>query len=127
MFEQECNSCSSGKYLTIVLSLVSGAVVFIGDGKSADSLNPFWKKLKCILVLILKPWLLTCFMLYYEAKSTAAGSGNLIHFFFFVFLRTAKTLWSNSYNYSFILVAACRAGVIECLNEKCKTCILLVL
>lgn len=35
------------KYLTVVLDLISGAVVFIGDGKSADSLRPFWKKLKC--------------------------------------------------------------------------------
>jgi len=34
------------KYLTIVLDLKSGAVVFIGDGKGADSLKPFWKKLK---------------------------------------------------------------------------------
>jgi len=34
------------KYLTIVLDLKTGAVVFIGDGKSADSLKPFWKKLE---------------------------------------------------------------------------------
>ena len=33
-------------YLTVVLDLDSGAVVFIGEGKGADSLRPFWKKLR---------------------------------------------------------------------------------
>jgi len=47
------------QYLTLVLDLASGAVVFIGNGKGADSLIPFWdtlnwgstvlgKKKKCI-------------------------------------------------------------------------------
>jgi transposase len=34
------------RYVTIVLNLLSGAVVFIGDGKGADALDPFWQKLK---------------------------------------------------------------------------------
>jgi transposase len=34
------------KYLTIVMDLQSGAVVFVGDGKGADALKPFWKRLK---------------------------------------------------------------------------------
>ncbi|HLJ13752.1 MAG TPA: transposase [Bryobacteraceae bacterium] len=34
------------KYLTIVLDLDSGAIVFIGRGKGADSLVPFWKRLR---------------------------------------------------------------------------------
>jgi transposase len=34
------------RYLTVVLDLYSGAVVFVGDGKGADALNPFWKRLK---------------------------------------------------------------------------------
>jgi len=34
------------KYLTVVLDLKTGAVVFVGDGKGADSLEPFWKRLK---------------------------------------------------------------------------------
>ncbi len=34
-------------YLTVVLDLVSGAVVFVGDGKGAEALLPFWKRLKC--------------------------------------------------------------------------------
>lgn len=35
------------RYLTVVLDLQSGAVVFIGDGKGADALKPFWKSLRC--------------------------------------------------------------------------------
>ena len=34
------------RYLTVVLDLATGAVVFVGDGKSSDALIPFWKRLK---------------------------------------------------------------------------------
>jgi transposase len=34
------------RYLTIVLDLESGAVVFVGDGKGADALMPFWRRLR---------------------------------------------------------------------------------
>jgi len=34
------------KYLTIVMDLESGAVVFVGDGKGAEALKPFWRSLK---------------------------------------------------------------------------------
>ena len=34
------------RYLTVVLDLVTGAVVFVGEGKGADALIPFWKRLK---------------------------------------------------------------------------------
>jgi transposase len=34
------------RYLTIVMDLASGAVVFVGDGKGADALKPFWKRLR---------------------------------------------------------------------------------
>lgn len=34
------------RYLTIVMDLESGAVVFVGDGKGADALKPFWKRLR---------------------------------------------------------------------------------
>jgi transposase len=34
------------RYLTVVLDLVSGAVVFVGDGKGAEALEPFWKRLR---------------------------------------------------------------------------------
>lgn len=33
------------RYLTIVLDLITGAVVFVGDGKGADALKPFWVRL----------------------------------------------------------------------------------
>lgn len=33
-------------YLTIVLNVLSGAVVFVGDGKGSEALEPFWKKLR---------------------------------------------------------------------------------
>ena len=32
-------------YITVVLDIDSGAIVFIGDGKGSDSLDPFFKKL----------------------------------------------------------------------------------
>src|SRR3954468_10493406 len=34
------------RYMPVVLELVSGAVVFVGDGKGADALKPFWKRLR---------------------------------------------------------------------------------
>jgi transposase len=34
------------RYLTVVLNLESGAVVFVGDGKGADALEPFWRRLR---------------------------------------------------------------------------------
>lgn len=43
----EISIAKGHKYLTIVLDLESGAVIFVGDGKDADSLEPFWKRLRC--------------------------------------------------------------------------------
>src|SRR5262249_38652275 len=34
------------RYFTVVLDLETGAVVFIGDGKGAATLEPFWRSLK---------------------------------------------------------------------------------
>jgi transposase len=34
------------RYLTVVLNLQTGAVVFVGDGKGADALDPFWRRLR---------------------------------------------------------------------------------
>ena len=34
------------RYVTLVLNLRSGAVVFVGDGKGAAALKPFWKRLR---------------------------------------------------------------------------------
>ena len=36
------------KYITLVMDLESGAVVYVGDGKGAQSLEPFWKKIRRI-------------------------------------------------------------------------------
>lgn len=35
-----------GKYLTIVMDLTTGIVVFVGEGKDSKALVPFWKKIK---------------------------------------------------------------------------------
>jgi transposase len=42
----EISIAKGHRYLTVVLDLQSGAVVFVGDGKGADALKPFWKRLK---------------------------------------------------------------------------------
>jgi len=42
----EISVAKGHKYLTIVLDLGSGAVVFVGDGRGSDALDPFWKRLK---------------------------------------------------------------------------------
>jgi transposase len=34
------------RYVTLVLNLRSGVVVFVGDGKGAEALTPFWKRLR---------------------------------------------------------------------------------
>ena len=34
------------RYMTLVMDLDSGAVVFVGDGKGADALKPFWRRLR---------------------------------------------------------------------------------
>jgi transposase len=34
------------RYLTVVLNLLSGAVVFVGDGKGVEALEIFWKRLR---------------------------------------------------------------------------------
>lgn len=34
------------KYMTVVLDLDTGVVIFVGDGKGADALEPFWKRVK---------------------------------------------------------------------------------
>src|SRR5258705_5798842 len=42
----EISVAKGHRYLTVVLDLDSGAVVFVGDGKGADALKPFWKRLR---------------------------------------------------------------------------------
>jgi transposase len=42
----EISIAKGHRYLTVVMDLESGAVVFVGDGKGAKALKPFWKRLK---------------------------------------------------------------------------------
>lgn len=34
------------KYLTVVLDLKTGAIVYVGDGRGADALKPFWQRIQ---------------------------------------------------------------------------------
>ena len=56
----EINIGKGHRYLTIVLDLLSGAVVFVGDGKGVDALQPFWKLLRRAHTTIERPWPRTC-------------------------------------------------------------------
>ena len=42
----EISNSKGHTYLTIVLDLDSGRVVFVGKGKKEESLRPFWKRLR---------------------------------------------------------------------------------
>jgi transposase len=42
----EINIGKGHRYLTVVLNLLTGAVVFVGDGKGVEALKPFWKRLR---------------------------------------------------------------------------------
>ena len=42
----EINIGKGHRYLTVVLNLLTGAVVFVGDGKGVEALEPFWKRLR---------------------------------------------------------------------------------
>ena len=44
----EINIGKGHHYLTVVLDLLSGAVVFVGDGKGVEALEIFWRKLRCV-------------------------------------------------------------------------------
>jgi transposase len=42
----EINIGHGYKFLTIVMDLEEGVIVYVGDGKSAESLDPFWRRLR---------------------------------------------------------------------------------
>jgi transposase len=42
----EISVAKGHRYLTVVLDWESGVVVFVGDGKGGDALQPFWKRLR---------------------------------------------------------------------------------
>ena len=57
------------RYLTVVLDLDSGAVVFVGEGKGADALLPFWKRLRPAGPRS-RPWPPTCRRAYRRPSAT---------------------------------------------------------
>jgi transposase len=42
----EISIAKGHRYVTVVLDLENGAIVFVGQGKGAKSLDPFWKRLR---------------------------------------------------------------------------------
>jgi transposase len=42
----EISIAKGQKYLTMVLGLLSGGVILVGDGNGAEALQPFWRRLK---------------------------------------------------------------------------------
>jgi transposase len=42
----EISTGKGHRYVTVVLDLESGAIVFVGQGKGAEALDPFWKRLR---------------------------------------------------------------------------------
>jgi transposase len=42
----EISVCKGHRYLTVVLDMDTGAVIFVGDGKGGDALDPFWQRLR---------------------------------------------------------------------------------
>ena len=44
--------CKGPKYMTVVLDLDTGRVIFVGDGRDGQSLLPFWTRLRRSRVVI---------------------------------------------------------------------------
>jgi transposase len=66
------------RYVTVVLNLESGAVVFVGDGKGANALNPFWKRLRGSKAKI-KAVAMDMSPAYREAVSTHLPSATIVY------------------------------------------------
>ena len=43
----EISVAKGQRYLTVVLDLESGRIVFVGENRDAKALDPFWKRLRC--------------------------------------------------------------------------------
>jgi transposase len=39
-------SVGKHRYLTVVMNILDGAVIFVGDGKGIEALEPFWKRVR---------------------------------------------------------------------------------
>jgi transposase len=66
------------RYVTVVLDLESGAVVFVGDGKGADALKPFWKRLRrCKATVVAVAMDMS--PAYHEAVSTCLPKATIVY------------------------------------------------
>jgi transposase len=71
------------RYVTVVLNLESGAVVFVGDGKGADALKPFWKRLRGSKAKI-EAVAMDMSPAYHEAVSTHLSKATIVYDHFHV-------------------------------------------
>src|SRR6516165_5722217 len=71
------------RYVTVVLDLQSGAVVFVGDGKGADALKPFWKRLRGCRAKI-KAVAMDMSPAYHDAVSTHLPEATIVYDHFHV-------------------------------------------
>jgi transposase len=71
------------RYLTVVLDLQSGAVVFVGDGKGGDALKPFWKRLRRCKAKI-EAVAMDMSPAYYDAVSTSLPKATIVYDHFHV-------------------------------------------
>jgi transposase len=71
------------RYVTVVLNLESGAVVFVGDGKGADALQPFWKRLRGSKAKI-QAVAMDMSPAYHEAVSTHLSKATIVYDHFHV-------------------------------------------
>jgi transposase len=71
------------RYVTVVLNLESGAVVFVGDGKGADALKLFWRRLRGSKAKI-QAVAIDMFPAYHEAVSTHLSKATIVYDHFHV-------------------------------------------
>ena len=71
------------RYVTVILNLESGAVVFVGDGKGADALKPFWKRLRGSKAKI-QAVAMDMSPAYHEAVSTHLSKATIVYDHFHV-------------------------------------------
>jgi transposase len=74
----EISIAKGHRYVTVVLDLESGAVVFVGDGKGADALKPFWKRLRKCKTKI-KAAAMDMSPAYHEAVSTHLPAARIVY------------------------------------------------
>jgi transposase len=79
----EISVAKGHRYLTVVLDLESGAVVFVGEGKGGDALKPFWKRLRRCQVRI-EAVAMDMSPAYHDAVSTHLPKATIVYDHFHV-------------------------------------------